>query len=306
MNTNMWRHPATRANLATLAARGGSFVGPDRGELACGWVGEGRMIDPSVIVDTVLGTMGRGVTAAEWANRRVLVSAGPTRAHIDPVRFVSNASTGVMGFAVAAAASRRGADVTLVAGPVNQATPAGVRRIDVVTADDMLTALDAELSTGGYDLLAMVAAVADVVPTRSSAGKLAKDALVRTLGELDWQTAVDVLGTLTRRHAGTCMFLGFAAETVDHDDPAMVEEALVRAGTAKLGVKGCQALFVNRVGAPGVGFASDTNAGVLLVAREDDVDVFRSGTPTHKLDVAGWILDRLVSRLPPRSSSGGC
>ncbi|HEY0137885.1 MAG TPA: bifunctional phosphopantothenoylcysteine decarboxylase/phosphopantothenate--cysteine ligase CoaBC, partial [Nannocystis sp.] len=119
MNTNMWRHPATRHNLATLAARGARFIGPDRGELACGWVGEGRMIDPSAIVQEarrVLDDLSQGT--GSWAGRRVLVSAGPTRSYIDPVRFFSNASTGVMGFAIAAAAHQLGAEVTLVAGPV--------------------------------------------------------------------------------------------------------------------------------------------------------------------------------------------
>ena len=133
MNTNMWQHPATQANLGTLRARGADFVGPDRGALACGWIGEGRMIDPPQIVAAALARLDHlaqeTALAGAWTGRRVVVSAGPTRTYIDPVRFVANASTGAMGFALAGAARRLGADVTLVAGPVELATPPGLRRV---------------------------------------------------------------------------------------------------------------------------------------------------------------------------------
>jgi phosphopantothenoylcysteine decarboxylase/phosphopantothenate--cysteine ligase len=298
MNTNMWRHPATQGNLATLAARGASFVGPDSGELACGWVGEGRMVDPPLIVTAVLDLLSKmGLAGASWSGRRVLVSAGPTRAHIDPVRFVTNASTGAMGFAVASAAQRRGAEVTLVAGPVDRPTPTGVRRVDVCTGEEMLRAMEAELEPGGYDLVAMVAAVADVVPGAVSQSKIEKPELLGRLDGLSWSLATDVLSTLTINHTDNCIFLGFAAETVDSGDEAAVVSALRRAGVAKMRAKGCRALFVNRVAAPGVGFASDTNAGILLVDGEDEPEALPSGPPVAKVELAGWILDRVGERL---------
>jgi phosphopantothenoylcysteine decarboxylase/phosphopantothenate--cysteine ligase len=297
MNTNMWRHPATQANLATLAARGGTFCGPDRGELACGWIGEGRMIDPPIIVAEVLRMLSASGTDRDLAGRRVLVSAGPTRAYLDPVRFLTNASTGAMGFAIAEVAARRGADVVLVAGPVTRATPAGVRRIDVQTADQMLAAMESELQAAPVDLVAMVAAVADLAPATPRSSKLDKHELPAAMSPGAWVESVDVLATLAARHRGRAFFLGFGAQTVD--DGADVSEALVAAGAAKLARKGCDAIFVNRVGAPGTGFESDTNAGVLLEAAEGGGSrVLASALePVPKAALAGWILDRLRARL---------
>jgi len=298
MNTNMWRHPATQGNLATLVARGAAFVGPDSGELACGWVGEGRMVDPRMIVDAVVDLLAtKGLLGSALSGRRVLVSAGPTRAHIDPVRFVTNASTGAMGFAVAAAAQRRGADVTLVAGPVDRPTPAGVRRIDVCTGREMMRAMEGELDGGGYDLVAMVAAVADVAPGEKSEAKIEKQDLLGRLDALSWSLEVDILATLAKRHGGECVFLGFAAQVIDSADEAAIFAALRRAGVTKMRAKGCRALFVNRVAAPGVGFASDTNAGILLLDGEGEPEVLPSGPPIAKVELAGWILDRIGERL---------
>ena len=293
MNTNMWRHPATRHNLATLAARGARFVGPDRGELACGWVGEGRMIDPPLIVEHALERLRAGEPPSSWAGRRVLVSAGPTRAYLDPVRFLTNASTGAMGFAIAEQAARRGAEVTLVAGPVQRATPAGVRRVDVETAEQMLDAMDRELAAAPCDLVAMVAAVADLAPRHPSTGKLDKADLPRALSAAAWVEGVDVLATLVQRFGDRSVFLGFGAQTVDEGQD--VHDALVRAGRAKLARKGCHAIFVNRVGVPGVGFGSDTNTGV-LVHRDPAEPVRDAGPPLAKDALAGWLLDRLGER----------
>lgn len=305
MNTNMWRHPATRHNLATLAARGAAFVGPDRGELACGWVGEGRMIDPPLIVAAArdrLSAQARHEGAARWAGRRVLVSAGPTRAYLDPVRFLTNASTGAMGFAIAEAAARRGAEVTLVAGPVQRPAPMGVRRIDVETADEMLDAMSAELSATPCDLVAMVAAVADLAPRHRSPGKLDKAALPQALQAAAWVEGVDVLATLVRRFGDRTTFLGFGAQTVD--DAHDVRPALIAAGRAKLARKGCHAIFVNRVGVPGVGFGSDTNTGVLIHRDEPDDAVEDAGAPMPKEALAEWLLDRLGPRLSAREGEG--
>ncbi len=293
MNTNMWRHPATQQTLRTLASRGATFVGPDSGELACGWVGEGRMIDPPLIVDAARARLAQASTAAVWSGRKVLVSAGPTRAYIDPVRFLTNASTGAMGFAIAQVAAQRGADVTLVAGPVQRDTPAGVRRVDVQTADQMLAALSGVLEAAPQDLVAMVAAVADLAPRRPSADKLDKTALPEALGAGAWEQGVDVLATLTQRFAGRGVFLGFGAQTVSPGQD--VRAHLMRAGRAKLERKGCDAIFVNQVGVPGVGFGSDTNTGVLLHRDGPPQD---AGPPVAKALLAGWLLDRMAERTP--------
>jgi phosphopantothenoylcysteine decarboxylase/phosphopantothenate--cysteine ligase len=301
MNTNMWRHHATQANLATLRARGAAFVGPDRGELACGWIGEGRMIDPPVIAEAARALLDAGRGRADWTGLELLVTAGPTRAYLDPVRFISNASTGVMGFDLAAAAAARGAGVTLVAGPVSLPTPSGVRRIDVETGAEMLAACEQRFEAGRVDLVAMVAAVADLVPVEPAAGKLPKEQVLDAFAAMRWRTEIDLLATLVLRHPST-KFLGFGAQTIGGEpDEAEVERELQRLGAEKLGRKGCHALFVNRVGVPGLGFASSTNAGSLLFAGAAgaDVEVVGAGGPRPKLELAGWILDQLVARWWP-------
>jgi len=306
MNTNMWQHPATQANLGTLRARGADFVGPDRGALACGWIGEGRMIDPSQIVAAALARLdhlAQGTAlAGAWTGRRVVVSAGPTRTYIDPVRFVANASTGAMGFALAGAARRLGADVTLIAGPVELATPPGVRRVDVETAAQMHAAIEAAIADAPTDLVAMVAAVSDLdvdpVPD-----KLEKAALLPAIAGLRWRIGVDILAALTARHteADRPRFLGFAAQTVaDGLDAPSVEAELLRLARIKLVAKRLDALFVNQVGVPGLGFASPTNAGYLLTRDPHGAIVEdASGPPVAKDQLAGWILARLSAALWP-------
>jgi phosphopantothenoylcysteine decarboxylase/phosphopantothenate--cysteine ligase len=296
MNTNMWRHPATQANLASLAARGHAFVGPDRGELACGWVGEGRMIDPAIIGSRALEIAAGVGKAPEWRGRRVLVSAGPTREYLDPVRYLSNGSTGVMGFALAQDAARRGAEVTLVAGPVDRPTPTGVRRRNVVTAAEMLAVMEEELASGPYTLVAMTAAVADLVPARRADAKLPKGDLLPAMEGLSWNRAVDVLETLTSRHGRSVFFLGFAAETVE-DDVTDVASVLTERGRDKLARKRCQALFVNRVGVEGTGFGSATNAGLLLVNTPKGLEVRSSGPPRAKEQLAAWLLNEIAPEL---------
>ncbi len=317
MNTNMWRHAATQANLATLRARGAGFVGPDRGELACGWIGEGRMIDPPVIAAAARalldGQRHADVWPADfsvradrdeprdWAGLDVLVTAGPTRAYLDPVRFISNASTGAMGFALAAAAAARGADVTLVAGPVALVTPSGVRRVDVETGAEMLAACERRFESGRVDFVAMVAAVADLIPAEPARGKLPKERVLEGFADIRWKTEVDILASLVERHPST-KFLGFGAQTIDAaHSPAEVEAELLRLGAEKLARKRCHALFVNRVGVPGLGFASSTNAGALLFAG-DPVEVVDAGAPQLKLDLAAWILERVRDRWWPEGA----
>ena len=316
MNTNMWRHPATVANLERLRARGASFVGPDRGELACGWIGEGRMLDPPVLAAAVRAfvdgsahpdlwpTRERDAEGAEsepaggWSGRRILVTAGPTRAYLDPVRFISNASSGSMGFCLAAAAAAAGAEVTLVAGPVGLATPPGLRRIDVETGAQMLAACEDELRGGGVDFVAMVAAVADLIPEEPATQKVAKDQVLSSLASMQWRAEVDILSTLTDRYPSP-RYLGFGAQTVaaGPDAPrSEVDAELHRLGLAKLARKRCDALFVNRVGVPGLGFNSATNAGLLLVSGEEGAELVDAGAPRPKAELAQWMLDALAVR----------
>lgn len=326
MNTNMWRHPATRANLERLRERGAGFVGPDRGELACGWIGEGRMLDTPIIAEAarallegqahpalVSATNSPSSVAASssLAGRRVLVTAGPTRAYLDPVRFISNASTGSMGFRLAEAARDRGAEVVLVAGPVAQPTPAGVRRVDVETGTAMLDACVRELEGEGVDLLAMVAAVADLVPESPAREKVGKDQVLTAFSTMRWRSEVDILASLVERFGDRTRFLGFAAQTVEAElDPEAVEAELLRLGSAKLRRKGCQALFVNRVGVPGLGFGSPTNAGLLLFAdgsADGSAEPRRidSGEPRPKGELAGWMLDELAAAWGWTAGQGG-
>jgi phosphopantothenoylcysteine decarboxylase/phosphopantothenate--cysteine ligase len=245
------------------------------------------MMDPQVIADGADDILAAG-SQSDWSGRRVLVSAGPTRAHVDPVRFLTNASTGAMGFAMAEAAAARGAEVVLVAGPVDRDTPAGVRRVDVTTAGEMHAALDEVLRAAPQDLVAMVAAVADLVPSATSDVKLPKDELTGAMADVEWTRAPDVLAGLCREHGDRSFFLGFAAETVTDDDP---EHALLDRARAKRIAKGCQALFANRVGVAETGFGTATNAGLLLVGEQ----VHAMLDPVPKRVLAGKILEVLAA-----------
>jgi phosphopantothenoylcysteine decarboxylase/phosphopantothenate--cysteine ligase len=204
MNRLMWANAATQANVATLAARGVHLLGPASGEQACGETGPGRMLEPDAIAAAVLAA-----PSGALAGLRVVVTAGPTREPLDPVRFISNRSSGKMGFAVASAARAAGADVTLVSGPVALATPAGVRRIDVETAEQMYEAVHAAI--GAADIYIGAAAVADYTPARCAKDKIKKtsDCL-----ELSLQRAPDILASVAalERRPFT---IGFAAETTD-------------------------------------------------------------------------------------------
>jgi len=303
MNTNMWRHAATQANFALLAARGGAFVGPDAGLLACGWEGEGRMSDPSVIAEAVALRLDPAPSHASggatyWTGRRVLVSAGPTRTYLDPVRFLTNASSGAMGFALAEAAAEQGAHVVLVAGPVERATPAGVQRVDVETAEQMCRAMEIELEGGAVDCVAMVAAVSDFAAAPSPE-KAPKDELLSRLRNGALIEGIDVLARLTERFAHRTFFLGFGAQTLGDAEAEPDSGALIALGEKKLASKGCHALFVNRVGIPGRGFgATSENAGVLLFATtpERSCESYDVGAPMPKPQLARWLLARLAAR----------
>ena len=283
MNTRMWQNAGVRENVAELVRRGFHLVGPAAGELADGDVGEGRLAEPEDIAASASRLLG----PRDLAGWRALVTAGPTREPIDPVRFVSNPSSGKMGYAVARAAARRGAGVVLVSGPVQLPDPDGVRTVRVVTAEEMARAV--EEAAGEMDLYVGAAAVSDFRPRSPHPSKKKKTEQDETLV---LTRTPDILAGLGRRFgggAGAPVLVGFAAETED-----VVENA-----RRKLAAKRCDLMVANQVGRPGAGFASDRNA-VSLVTAADRVDV--EGT---KEQVAEAILDRVVPVLRARRPRPG-
>jgi phosphopantothenoylcysteine decarboxylase/phosphopantothenate--cysteine ligase len=206
MNHVMWSNAATRANAATLQQRGIEIFGPGAGDQACGEVGEGRMLEPLELVDRLAAVLPPSGTGP-LKGRRVLISAGPTRERIDPVRFISNRSSGKMGFAVAQAAREAGAEVILVSGPVNLPTPPGIRRVDVESAAEMLAAVLREVEK--TDIFISTAAVADYRPARPADQKIKKT--TDTL-DLCMERTSDVLATVAARPERPFV-VGFAAET---------------------------------------------------------------------------------------------
>jgi phosphopantothenoylcysteine decarboxylase/phosphopantothenate--cysteine ligase len=252
MNVNMWENPITQANLTRLVSDGRfTTVGPDSGELACGWVGAGRLVDPAEIATAVERLLGRARTLA---GRRVVVSAGPTLEALDDVRFLGNRSSGKMGFALAGAAARLGAEVTLVAGPVALATPAGVAsRIDVESALEMQRAL--EPAAAAADVVVMTAAVSDFRPSSRAPGKLSRR--TNAPESVPLTANPDLLAELARQRSGRRpLLVGFAAEVAG--------EGLVERARRKLEEKGCDVIAANDVSAPGLGFGSDRNALTLI------------------------------------------
>ena len=251
MNVNMWAHPATQENLATLRRRGVLVVGPGVGELACGTYGAGRMAEPDEIVLAAAAAL----TPRDLAGRRVLVTAGATREALDPVRFLSNRATGRMGFALAQAAADRGAEVTLVAGPGALPDPPGVACVRVESAEEMAAAVLSRAAD--QDVVVKAAAVADWRPSARSDTKL-KKAGVGNVMTLVLERTTDILRTLGERRgaARRPVLVGFAAET---GDP--VPEA-----RRKLADKGCDLVVGNDVSAPDAGFGVDTNRVTLVRA----------------------------------------
>ncbi len=247
MNVHMWRNAATQANVATLRERGVCFVGPDSGRLACGEVGEGKLAGVDEIVAAALALL----APRDLAGLRVLVDAGPTHEAIDPVRYIANRSTGKMGYAIAAAAARRGAEVTLVSGPTSLATPAGVRRIDVESAaqmhDAMLVAFE------GADVAVCSAAVADYAPAAPADHKLKKSR--EHLDTIALTETADILADLCAAKGGRVV-VGFAAETDD----------LLAYAHQKLERKGADLIVANDVSRPESTFGADTNRVALVSA----------------------------------------
>jgi phosphopantothenoylcysteine decarboxylase/phosphopantothenate--cysteine ligase len=267
MNVKMWEHPATRANVETLRARGVKVIEPGSGYLACGMVGGGRLAEPAAIVAVVAETLTGGVaddylslakngvasSAAQepdFAGETVLVTAGGTREAIDPVRFIGNRSSGRMGYAVAEAARRRGARVILISAPTGLQEPAGIEVVRVVTADEMRCAVMKRLREA--TIVVMAAAVSDYRVRSVAAQKIKREAARAVILELE--ATEDILREVVAKRVVGTIVVGFAAET---------EDALAN-GRAKLAGKGVDAVVVNDVSVEGVGFDAEQNAGSFL------------------------------------------
>ncbi|MCS6914263.1 MAG: bifunctional phosphopantothenoylcysteine decarboxylase/phosphopantothenate--cysteine ligase CoaBC [Myxococcales bacterium] len=297
MNVHMWHHPQVQEHLRRLVQRGVHTCGPDAGELACGWIGPGRMVDPQVVVEAAAAILEGSVRAQDLHGVHLLVSAGPTHEPLDAVRFIGNRSSGKMGFALAAAAAQRGAQVTLVAGPVSLPTPAGVRRIDVETAAQMAEAILGALTPAGGepapdapdapDAIVMAAAVADYTPAGPAGGKLKKEAL-GPCPTLQLVPTVDILAELGRRRRGRRpVLVGFAAET----------ERLEEHAADKLVRKGCDLIVANDISEPGSGFGTDTNRVTLVGWGPDGAPSWTRLPQLSKREVAHRVLDRVAALL---------
>jgi phosphopantothenoylcysteine decarboxylase/phosphopantothenate--cysteine ligase len=271
MNNNMWAHAATRANLEVLKLRGHRIVGPDEGPLACGTVGPGRMADPEAIAEAAVSALG---VRRDLEGETIVVTAGPTQEPLDPVRFISNRSSGKMGYALAEAAAARGARVVLVSGPVHLTAPAGVTLVRVRTAAEMRQAVLDHL--GPATILIKAAAVADYHVADVPRQKIKKTA-ARVSLELD--PTPDILAELGRIK-GDRLLIGFAAET----------ENLRQEARRKLQSKNCDMVVGNLVGQEGVGFESDTNEVILALASGAVVAL----PPASKREIADRIFDEAL------------
>lgn len=273
MNSRMWRNPVVQGNVQRLQGLGYGFVGPASGWLACGEVDTGRLAP----IEEILAEAARMVAAKDLAGRRVLITAGPTREALDPVRFLSNRSSGRMGYALAETARRRGAEVTLVSGPVSLPPPAGVKLIRVETAEEMRQAsLDL---AGSSDAVVLAAAVADYRPAEVATRKLK-----RRSGEVTLRLVAnpDIAREVGASRRPGQVLVGFAAETED----------LLGNAEAKRQAKGLDLMVANLVGIPGSGFDSETNSVAILGPE----GVLAELSERPKSEVADRIWDAVVER----------
>ncbi len=281
MHTEMWAHPAVTDNIATLVERGVVIVPPESGRLAGGDMGHGRLAAPATIVESVVDVLtGSGDTTSSLAGRSVVVTAGGTRESIDPVRFIGNNSSGKQGLALAKAARRRGASVTLISTIASHRDdpPAGVDVVPVVTAADMESAVAAAAPTA--DIVIMAAAVADFRPVDPADRKIKKDGGVP---QIVLEPTTDILASLGANKPDGQVLVGFAAETND----------LVENAAGKLERKNADFIVANDVSAPQVGFAHDTNAVTILRSDGSAVSVDLSS----KDAIAGAVLDTVTPAL---------
>jgi phosphopantothenoylcysteine decarboxylase / phosphopantothenate---cysteine ligase len=283
MNVNMWNHPATQANLETLKKRGVKFVEPGEGYLACGMTGSGRLAENETIVAATLAALG---ASQDLSGETVLVTAGPTREKIDPVRYLTNRSSGRMGYALAEAALRRGARVLLLSGPTALKPPGAAEVTWVESAEEMHHAALSLLPQA--TILIKTAAVSDYRPATSASQKIKRKGSMT----LDLEPTPDILAELARRKQSQ-IIIGFAAET----------ENVLENARAKLISKSLDAVVVNDVSRDGIGFDSDRNS-VTIITHHDVIDI----PETTKWEVAQRVLDQVVklrkqSRSQPSLSS---
>ncbi len=272
MNTAMYENPATQENIATLKGRGAQFVEPASGHLACGDTGRGKLADVAVIEEAILSAL----TPKDLLGRTVTVTAGPTREAMDPVRFLSNHSTGKMGYAIAQCARRRGAQVNLISGPVSLAAPEGVHMIPVVSACDMREAVLSVLPES--DLMIKAAAVGDYRPSNYQDDKIKKKQDDMHISLTRNPDILAEIGTLRRPDQVIC---GFSMETRD----------LLENSAKKLNAKNCDVIVANNLKTDGAGFAGDTNV-VTLLYRDGRVEPLEL---MDKTEVADVLLDRLAA-----------
>jgi len=276
MNVNMWENRATQENIQRLRARGVRVVEPDSGYLACGMIGPGRLAANETIVHAVMEALG---AAQDLANEKVLITAGPTREPIDPVRYLGNRSSGRMGYALAEAALRRGAKVVLITGPTALKPPSAAEVVQVQTAKEMRDAVVANLERS--TIIIKAAAVADFTVRNAAAQKIKRGGTMN----LELESTPDILKEIAGRK-GRRIVVGFAAET---------QNALENA-RKKLQSKSLDAIVVNDVSKPGIGFDSERNA-VTILTPTDSINV----PETTKWEVAHRVLDVVVSLLGVRS-----
>ena len=276
MNTTMWEHPATQRNLQQLRSDGVHIMEPDAGEMACGTIGPGRLSEPERIVATALEILARSNRTKDLTGERFLITVGATREEIDPVRFISNRSSGRMGYALAEAAMRRGGEVTVVAGITNVNPPAGVRIIDALSAEEMSKAVARERSNASVFIGA--AAIADYRPAQRADQKIKKsnDSITLTL-----ERTPDVLSQVAAARENGMLVIGFAAET----------ENMLANARAKLSSKNLDAIVANDVSREDSGFDSATNA--ITIITRDDSEAMKLPLMS-KSEAADRILDVIV------------
>jgi phosphopantothenoylcysteine decarboxylase/phosphopantothenate--cysteine ligase len=272
MNVNMWRHPATQENLTRLRGRGHAIVEPGSGYLACGMVGEGRMAEPDEIAAAVERLIQK---RRDLEGESVLITAGPTQEPLDPVRFISNRSSGKMGYALAEAAAARGAHTVLISGPVNLPAPPGVELISVRTAQEMRDRVFEHLAPA--TIIVKAAAVADYHLSNAPTQKIKKTAARISL-ELD--PTPDILAELGRKK-GDRLLIGFAAET----------QNLVQEAKRKLESKNCDMIVANLVGGASSPFESDENEVTLVLSSGETIPAPRAS----KREIAGRIFDQILN-----------
>src|SRR5579883_233524 len=271
MNTNMWLHPATQKNLAILRERGHLIIEPEEGMLACGMTGPGRLAEPERIGDVVAGL---GLHRHELEGETVLITAGPTQEPLDPVRFISNRSSGKMGYALAQAAAARGARVILVSGPVQLPEPYAVQVVRVRTAAEMRNAVMEHL--GEASIVIKSAAVADYHLAHVPQQKVKKTAMRMSL---DLEPTPDILAEVGQKKEDR-LLIGFAAET----------EKLVETARQKLASKNCDMIVANLVNQEGTGFEADQNEVVLVLRTGETIPLARA----PKREIAERILDQVL------------